>query len=84
MSLDETKTDAQAATNQSPTPAQPPKVNNPAAVKKAAAFGKEVCKQLEKTTADAAREMYALISGEHREIIIQAFIDGAGLTPKGT
>jgi hypothetical protein len=27
--------------------------------------------------------MYALIAGEPRDIIIQAFVDGAGLTPKG-
>jgi bisphosphoglycerate-independent phosphoglycerate mutase (AlkP superfamily) len=52
-------------------------------VKKAVALGKEVRKQSEKTKADAARAMFELISGEPREIIIQAFVDGAGLTPKG-
>ena len=62
---------------------EPAKPTNPAAVKKAVALGKEIRKQPEKTKADAAREMYALISGEPRNIIIQAFIDGAGLTPKG-
>lgn len=65
------------------TPAQPPKPVNPAAVKKAIALGKDVRKQPEKTKADAARSMYDLISTEPREIVIQAFIDGAGLTPKG-
>ena len=54
-----------------------------AAVKKAVALGKEIRKQPEKTKADAAREMYTLIAGEPRDIIIQAFVDGAGLTPKG-
>jgi hypothetical protein len=77
----DTKTEtAPAAT---PTPAQPPKAVNPAAVKKAIALGKEVRKQPEKTKADAARQMFELISGEPREIVVQAFVDGAGLTPKG-
>jgi hypothetical protein len=66
-----------------PAPAQPPKPVNPAAVKKAIALGKEVRKQPEKTKADAARAMFELISGEPREIVVQAFIDGAGLTQKG-
>jgi hypothetical protein len=78
MNADETKTEAPAATNQPSAPAQPPKASNPAAVKKAVALGKEIRKQSEKTKADAAREMYALIYGEPREIIIQALIDGAG------
>lgn len=62
---------------------EPAKPTNPAAVRKAVALGKEIRKQPEKTKADAAREMYALIAGESREVIIQAFVDGAGLTPKG-
>jgi hypothetical protein len=83
MSPEELKTETPAATNQALTPVQPPKAANPAAVKKAIAAGKEVRKHADKTKADAAREIYALISGEPRDIIIQAFIDGAGLTPKG-
>ena len=79
----ETKTESPVTTNQSPAPTQPPKAINPATVRKAVALGKEIRKQPDKTKADAAREIYALISGEPREIIIQAFIDGAGLTPKG-
>jgi len=62
---------------------EPVKPTNPAAVKKAVALGKEIRTQPEKSKADAAREMYALIAGEPRDIIIQAFVDGAGLTPKG-
>jgi len=80
----EAKSDsAQTTTNATPAAAQPPKASNPAAVKKAIALGKEIRKQPDKTKADAAREMYALIAGEARDIIVQAFIDGAGLTPKG-
>ena len=83
MTADEMKTEGSPATTQVQTPPQPPKAINPTAVKKAVAAGKEVRKQPDKTKADAAREIYAAISGEPREIIIQAFIDGAGLTPKG-
>jgi len=83
MSPEETKTETPAATTQAPTPAQLPKATNPAAVKKAVALGKEIRKQPEKTKADAARAMFELVSGEPREIIIQAFVDGAGLTSKG-
>jgi hypothetical protein len=72
-----TKTEAKAPSK------EPAKPTNPAAVKKAVALGKEIRKQPEKTKADAAREMYTLISGEPRDIIIQAFVDGVGLTPKG-
>ena len=52
-------------------------------MKKAIALGKEVRKQPEKTKADAARQMYELIFGEPREIVVRAFVDGAGLTQKG-
>jgi hypothetical protein len=83
MIADVTKTETPAATTQASTPAQPPKATNPAAVKKAVALGKEIRKESEKTKADAARAMFELISGEPREIVIQAFTDGAGLTPKG-
>ena len=30
-----------------------------------------------------ARKMFELISGEPREVIVQAFVEGAGLAPKG-
>jgi hypothetical protein len=83
MAPDETKADSPPGINPVSAPAQPPKATNPAAVKKAVALGKEILKQPEKTKADAARAMFELISGEPREIIIQAFVDGAGLTPKG-
>lgn len=36
-----------------------------------------------KTKADAARAMYALIYDQPKEVIVAAFVDGAGLTEKG-
>jgi hypothetical protein len=65
------------------TETSPAKPINPAAIRKAIAAGKEMAKQPEITKADIARKMYEIISDEPREIIIQAFVDGAGLTPKG-
>lgn len=69
----------------SPVPAnqEPAKPVNPAAVKKAISLGKEMSKQAEVTKADVARKMFELISGEPREVIVQAFVEGASLTPKG-
>lgn len=77
----DTKMETVSTTTQ--TPAQPPKPVNPAVVKKAIALGKEICKQPAKTKADAARAMFELIPVKPREIVVQAFIDGAGLTAKG-
>lgn len=66
-----------------PVKQEPAKPVNPAAVKKAISVGKEMGKQTEVTKADVARKMFELISGEPREVIVQAFVEGAGLTPKG-
>jgi hypothetical protein len=74
-----TKPEATAA----PAKQEPAKPVNPAAVKKAISLGKEMGKQAEVTKADVARKMFELISGEPREVIVQAFVEGAGLTPKG-
>jgi hypothetical protein len=53
-------------------------------VEKAIALGKEMVKQGGAVTkADVARKMYELIHEEPRDVIVQAFVDGAGLTPKG-
>jgi len=60
-----------------------PKPTNPAAVRKAVALGKDMRKQPETSKADVARKMYDTIADEPREVIVQAFVDGAGLTPKG-
>lgn len=60
---------------------------NPAQLKKAIAIGQEMTKQMvtdpDITKADIARKMYETIHDESRDVIVQAFIDGAGLTPKG-
>lgn len=65
----------------------PASAKNPEQIKKAIALGKDLVKQMatnpEITKASIAREMYPLIQDEPREIIAQAFVDGAGLTPKG-
>jgi hypothetical protein len=37
----------------------------------------------EVTKADIARAMWPLIKDESRDVIVQAFIEGAALTPKG-
>ena len=68
------------------TPANPPSENQPkndVALKKAVALGKEMLKKGDVTKADVARKMFELIKDEPREVVVQAFIDGAGLTPKG-
>jgi hypothetical protein len=53
-------------------------------VKKAVTLGKEMMKKGEEVTkADVARAMYELIHEESREVIVQAFVEGASLTPKG-
>jgi hypothetical protein len=72
-----------APTTQTVENTQPVKPANAAAVKKAISVGKEMGKQPDVSKADVARKMFETISGEPREVIIQAFVEGAGLTPKG-
>jgi len=74
------KTEANSANT---TSQSPPKPTNPAAVRKAIALGKDMRKQPDTSKADVARKMFETISEEPREVIVQAFVDGAGLTPKG-
>jgi len=59
------------------------KPTNAAAVRKAVALGKDMRKQPDTSKADVARKMFETIAEEPREVIVQAFVDGAGLTPKG-
>lgn len=59
------------------------KPTNPAAVRKTIALGKDMRKVPDTSKADVARKMFETISDEPREVIVQAFVDGAGLTPKG-
>jgi hypothetical protein len=57
---------------------------NPANVKKAVSLGRDILKNKpDATKADVALAMFELLIDEPREIIAQAFVDGAGLTPKG-
>ena len=69
------------STPTNPSSENPPK--NDVAFKKAVALGKEMMKKGDVTKADVARKMFELIKDEPREVVVQAFIDGAGLTPKG-
>lgn len=70
--------------NDAATPVQNAvKPTNPAAVKKAVAVGKDMRKAPDTSKADVARKMFETIADETREVIVQAFVDGAGLTPKG-
>ena len=80
---DSPKTDITPAAAPAPEPKAPIKPTNPSAVRKAIALGKDLRKQPDTSKADVARKMYETISDEPREVIVQAFGDGAGLTPKG-
>lgn len=60
------------------------KPKNAAKVKKAIELGKELKgKEKEITKADIARKMWPLVKDEPRDIIVDAFVKGAGLTPMG-
>jgi hypothetical protein len=59
------------------------KPTNAAAVRKAIVLGKDMRKVPDTSKADVARKMFETIADEPREVIVQAFVDGAGLTPKG-
>ena len=78
--VDTAKTESNTANTATPAA---PKPTNPAAVRKAIALGKDMRKQPDTSKADVARKMFETISEEPREVIVQAFVDGAGLTPKG-
>lgn len=78
--VETSKTEIASANSTAPSV---PKPTNPAAVRKAIALGKDMRKQPETSKADVARRMFETIADEPREVIVQAFVDGAGLTPKG-
>ena len=59
------------------------KPTSAAAVRKAVALGKDMRKQPDTSKADVAGKMFETIADEPREVIVQALVDGAGLTPKG-
>ena len=53
-------------------------------VEKAVALGKKMMKNGDEVTkVEVAMAIYELIHEESREVIVQAFIEGASLTPKG-
>jgi hypothetical protein len=78
--LDTPKTESNAANGATQSV---PKPINPAAVRKAIALGKDMRKAPDTSKADVARKMFETIADEPREVIVQAFVDGAGLTLKG-
>jgi NADH:ubiquinone oxidoreductase subunit B-like Fe-S oxidoreductase len=59
------------------------KPSNPTNVKKAISTGQEMMKKGGVTKAEVSRAIYDLVKDEHRDVIVQVFIDGCGLTPKG-
>ena len=56
---------------------------NKEVVKKAISAGKEMIKKGDKTKADVARHLYEMLKGEDKEVVLHAFVNGAGLTEKG-
>lgn len=79
----EVETQKIETSNANTAPQNPAKPTNPAAVRKAVALGKDMRKQPDTSKADVARKMFETIADEPREVIVQAFVEGAGLTPKG-
>ena len=60
------------------------KPKNAAKVKNAIDLGKSLKgKDKEITKADITRQMWPLVKDETREVIVDAFVQGAGLTPMG-
>ncbi|MEN8206096.1 MAG: hypothetical protein ABFS24_08785 [Pseudomonadota bacterium] len=56
---------------------------NKANIKKAIAQGKEMIKS-GMSKADVSREIYDLVKGEEKEVILHVFQQGANLTEKGS
>ena len=51
--------------------------------KKAISTGQAMTKKGGVTKAEVARAIYDLVKDEERDVIVQVFIEGCGLTPKG-
>lgn len=56
---------------------------NPALYKEAIRLGKQTLTE-EGTKAAAARVIFNMLKDETRDVVIQAFIEGASITPKGS
>jgi hypothetical protein len=74
-------TDA-AATAKAETTATASEPSDLAAYKRAIALGKIVLSETSSKAA-AAREIFAALHAEHRDVVLRAFIEGATVTPKG-
>lgn len=72
---------------QSLSPSQTPSAkstpSNPALYKEAIRVGKQTLLS-ERSKASAARVIFNLLKNESRDVILQAFIEGAEITPKGS
>ena len=78
------KPEQQTETTADSTPAEPKVIDmSKPNIQEAISIGKEMSKTGEATKAEVARKMYECIKDESREIIVQAFIQGANLTPAG-
>ena len=78
------KPEQQTETTADSTPTEPKVIDmSKLNIQEAISIGKEMSKTGEATKAEVARKMYELIKDESREIIVQAFIQGANLTPAG-
>ena len=56
---------------------------NPILYRKAVEVGKQVL-AASNSKAEAAREIFKLLIEEPRDVVLQAFIEGASITPKGS
>ena len=56
---------------------------NPQKVRESIDAGRNICNQPNSTKMAAAMKMFEMIRDESREVVVKAFIDGAGLTEKG-
>lgn len=64
------------------TPAAPREPSDLATYERTVALGKTILAETSSKAA-AAREIFARLQGEHRDVVLRAFIEGATITPKG-
>lgn len=65
-----------------PQPQEPVQPVDVARYKRAVELGRDILQQTN-SKAQASREIYKLLMDESREVVLQALIDGATVTPKG-
>jgi transcriptional/translational regulatory protein YebC/TACO1 len=72
------------ATKPAPSVVEPKKIDmNKQSIKDAIAKGKELLKE-GKTKADVAMVIFEALKAEDKDVVIAAFVQGAGLTEKGS